>query len=179
MQPTITICTDASFTQEAAAWAAYIRLPKKTIKTGKAISEKVQDPTKAERIGISCALFIAAREVDLSKYRLILYCDNIGALSKPELKVTPKSRHYTRQKAKYVWYKAHIEPYLKKAQSVETRHVRGHLKKRHWHQTSKRNYMNKWCDKHAGELRRAEEKRLKESALEKLKLSTEVNLKNP
>lgn len=163
LKPTVTVCSDAShsFKYGVATWACYIRTPRKTIKTGGVLKQKVNGSTTAERLGLANALFITNNVVDLSKHKLIVYCDNMYALEKPKVNKTPASKHYAKKFESKKWFEEFVEPYLTKAASYETRHVKGHLKRENWDKTSKRNYMNDWCDKEAARLRQAEVRKLR------------------
>src|SRR6476620_11226455 len=81
MIPTITVCTDASFSPQhgCAAWACYIRGENLLIKTGGVIKESVLDVNIAERLALANALYLADKHADLSKLRLIVYTDSMTA----------------------------------------------------------------------------------------------------
>lgn len=151
LTPTVTICTDASVNagKQIAAWAAYIRLPDKTIKTGGIIKQQLTQSTHAEMRGMANALFIADKSIDLTKYRLIIYCDNINALGEI---VVSKRRYKKGGKRNKLFFDENIRPFLLKAQSFEPRYVKGHLPMRKWDSNSKRHYMQRWCDKYAHKL---------------------------
>jgi len=156
MRPTVTVCSDASFSNDnkLGAWACYIRLPDRVIKTGGIIKQPCTDSTNAERLGLANALWLADQNIDLSKYRLIVYCDNVAALRRRTLRKTPASKIYQDAFAYNAWFEANVEQYLFKAAEYTTRHVKGHLKRSHWSKDSHRNYMNEWCDHHAKNLLR-------------------------
>ena len=159
----VTICSDASYspTYKIGTWACYIRTPSRTIKKAGLIKGRVENSVYAERVGINNALFIVNKLVDLSKYKLILYCDNEVALNDVKVKVTPKSKHYQKQYLAHKFYENNIKPYLQKAMSYETRHVKGHLPESEWNKDSKRNLMNQQCDTMAHGLLRKETRRIK------------------
>lgn len=148
MQPTITVCSDASYSDKhkLAAWACYIRTPDRVIQTGGIIKEPCDNSTQAERLGLANALWLIEQSIDLSDYRLIVYCDNVAALKRRTLRKTPASKIYQEAAAYNAWFEAHIERVLFKAAEYSTRHVKGHLKRSKWHTGSQRNYMNRWCD---------------------------------
>ena len=107
------------------------------------------------------ALHIVDKLVDLNKHKLILYCDNINALSRVKVKNTPKSKYYHKAIATNRFYDEYLQPFLDKPISFEIRHVKGHLPESEWDKESKRNYMNNECDIMARELLRKETKRIK------------------
>lgn len=154
-KPTITICSDASFSpsNNIGTWACYIRTPSKVMKTSGVLKEKTEDSYKAERLGLANALFLANKIADLEKHRLIIYCDNVGAI-----KDWSSSKNLQNEKRieKKQWFDKNIKPFLEKAAEYELRHVKAHLPKEQWDKTSKRNYMNDWCDKEAQRLRKRE-----------------------
>lgn len=150
-KPTITICSDASYRKfnkkRYASWACYIRTPTTTIKTSGLIKEEVKGSTHAEMRGVANALYLADQVEDLSKFRVIVYCDNLKALQrKVTVKHTPRSKYYAAEKEKKDWHDTYIRKYIDKCKEYETRHVKGHLPKSKWSSTSKRHYMNDWCD---------------------------------
>lgn len=161
---TITICSDASFSNKykVATWACYIRTPLKTVKRSGVFKTPIDSSSKAEKLGMINALHIADKLVDLNKYRLILYCDNLYALQKVKVKKTPKSKYYHKAIATNKFYDEHIQPFLDKSISFEIRHVKGHLPESEWDKNSKRNYMNNQCDIMAHELLRKETKKIRE-----------------
>ena len=81
---TITVCTDAGHTnlhhQSVAVWASYMRTPSQTIHTSGIIRQPCKGSSHAELYAIANALHILARSYDLSKYKVILYADNLYAL---------------------------------------------------------------------------------------------------
>lgn len=159
MQPTITICTDASYRKYHkygyGSWACYIRTPYDTVKTGAVLKQSVDGSTEAERYGIANALAILDKMIDISEYRIILYCDNESSLKTTGyVRNTPKSRYYEKQLATQEWYDEYVNKYLHKAKSYDLRHVKGHTSRSEWSTTSKRNYMNNWVDVHARNLLR-------------------------
>lgn len=152
--PTITVCSDASYRKfrkkRYASWACYIRTPTKTVKTSGLIKSEVISSTKAELYGVANALYLADQLEDLSKFRLIVYCDNYDVLHRDySIKHTPKSKYYEKELEEKLWHDEHIVAYTSKAKKYEPRHVKGHLSKHEWSPVSKRNYMNDWCDREA------------------------------
>ncbi len=142
---TITVCTDAGYRnlhkQPAAVWATYIRTPSQTIHASGIIGQPCKGSSHAELYAIANALHIVGKRYDLSKYRLIVYSDNLyalqnhidGTLKKPK----PDHRYVYNQ-----WIKEHIV----KAAQFEARHVKAHLPKKKWGGAT-RFYMQNWCDK--------------------------------
>ena len=159
--PTITICTDASYDPELkiGAWACYIRSDDKIIKLGKVIKQDVSNSTEAERVGVANALWLAGQALDISKHRLILYCDNLAALNpvRPSTKTGAK-RQAAKQQLEF--YQQNIEPYLQKALTYDARHVKGHLERTARHRMKTRHHLNDWCDKEAKKLLLGERVRL-------------------
>lgn len=156
MKPTITVCSDASFSDEhkTGAWACYIRTPDNIVQTGGIIKEPCTDSTHAERLGLANALWLLEQNIDLSQYRLVVYCDNVAALRRRALRKTPASQIYQEAEAYNAWFEAHIERVLFKAAEYSTRHVKAHLKRSKWAQDTARHVMNRWCDHHAKKLLR-------------------------
>lgn len=161
--PTITVCTDASFSQQykLGTWACYIRTPKRKILKSGVLQAKVKSSSEAETLGLANALFILNKFVDLSDYRVIVYCDNTTALAEPKIRKTPKSKYYQKSFESNRFYKQHISDILGKSKSYEMRHVKGHLPKEQWDKGSSRNFMNKHCDIEAKRLLRLEKAKLK------------------
>lgn len=159
--PTITICTDASYDPELkiGAWACYIRSDDKIIKLGKVIKEDVSNSTEAERVGVANALWLAGQAMDISKHRLVLYCDNLAALNpvRPSTKTGTKRQQAKRQ---LEFFQKNIEPYLQKALTYDARHVKGHLERTARHRMKARHHLNDWCDKEAKKLLVEERERL-------------------
>lgn len=121
------------------------------------MKDDVPNSMFAERYGIANALYLADQAEDLSKFRVIVYCDNLKALQKRGfIKHTAKSKYYPKEKAEQDWFDQYIKPYIEKCAEYETRHVKGHLTQDKWHPISKRNFMNDWCDKEAKRVMRAE-----------------------
>ena len=162
--PTITICTDASYDPELkiGAWACYIRSDDKIIKVGKVIKKNVSNSTEAERVGVANALWLAGQALDISKHRLVLYCDNLAALHpvRPSSKTGAK-RQAAKQQLEF--YQKNIEPYLQKALTYDARHVKGHLERTARHRMKTRHHLNDWCDKEARGLLQEERKKLQKS----------------
>lgn len=153
--PTVTICTDAAYCPltGAGTWAMYMRADGKLVKTGRVIESDINNSTEAERIGVANALWLANRIVDLSKCRVILYCDNVAAMHpvRPSTKTGAKKQ---RAKHQLEFYQKNIEPYIQKAMSVDIRHVKSHLDRTAKQQIKMQNrhYMNVWCDNEATRL---------------------------
>lgn len=141
---TITVCTDAGHKnlhkQSVAVWATYIRTPSQTIHASGIIGQPCKGSSHAELYAIANALAIIGKRYDLSKYKLIVYSDNLYALQN-HLDGTlrkPKKDHE-------LVYNKWIKPYLVKAKEFEGRHVKAHLPKEQWG-GSARFYMQNWCD---------------------------------
>jgi ribonuclease HI len=150
-ESTITICTDASFfpSHKRAAWACYIRSKNHLVKKSGIFQGEIVSAIEAERRGIANALYIADQLEDLSRLKIILYCDNVGAMSPRPLTKTRASKYYWIAKKYNEWYDEHIGNVLNKAHSFELRHVKGHLSKGEWSSSSARNFMNDWADREA------------------------------
>lgn len=160
-EPSITVCSDASVSDKhkVAAWACYVRTQGVLVKTGGILKTPISSSNVAERTGIANALWIANEKTDLTQLKLIVYCDNIMAMKM--VKVTNKTGRLKRASREHnEFFEKNILPYLEKARSYELRHVKGHLKMTKWDSVSKRNFMNRWCDKHARSLLRAEVERI-------------------
>ena len=158
MKPTITICSDAGHKnyhkKGIGTWACYIRTPTKTIKQSGIIKQSVKGSTHAEQYGIANALFLADKAEDLSKFRVIVYCDNLFALRhRGKINHTPKSKYYAKEVEQKEFFDTYIKPYVDKCAEYETRHVKGHLEQENW-QSGARNFMNDWCDTEAKRLMR-------------------------
>lgn len=141
---TITVCTDAGHKnvhkQSVAVWATYIRTPSQTIHSSGIIGRPCKGSSHAELYAIANALSILGRRYDLSKYKLIVYSDNLYALQNHidgTLK-NPKADHAE-------VYNKWIKPHLTKAHQFEARHVKAHLPKEKWGGAT-RFYMQNWCD---------------------------------
>lgn len=142
---TITVCTDAGhknlYKESCAVWAAYIRTPHKTINVSGVIKQHCKGSSQAELYAIANALHIVGRDNDLSKYKLIVYSDNLYAL-RNELDGSmgrPRPEHRR-------VYEMYIKPYIEKAIIYEARHAKGHLPPKKWSSSSARHYMQNWCD---------------------------------
>lgn len=142
---TITVCTDAGHKnfhkQSVAVWATYIRTPSQTIHSSGIINQHTKGSSHAELYAIANALHILGKRYDLSKYKLILYADNLYALQnhKDGTLKNPKPDH------KEV-YDKWIKPHLDKAMDFEARHVKGHLPKSQLGANPARYFMQDWCD---------------------------------
>lgn len=142
---TITVCTDAGhknlFKKSVAVWATYIRTPSKTIHSSGIIAQHCKGSSHAELYAIANALHILGKNYDLSKYKVILYSDNLyalknhidGSLKKPK----PDQKEV---------YDKFIRPHLNKIQVYEARHVKAHLPPEQWGASPARFYMQNWCD---------------------------------
>lgn len=160
--PTITICTDASYDPDLkiGAWACYIRSDDKIIKVGKVIKTNVSNSTEAERVGVANALWLASRALDISKHRLVLYCDNLAALN-PVRSTGKTGKKKQQAKQQYLFFQQSIEPLLQKALAYDARHVKGHLERTARHRMKARHHLNDWCDKEAKRLLDEERMKLK------------------
>lgn len=143
---TITICTDAGhqnfYKQSLAAWACYIRTPSQTIRYSGTMKNPCKGSSQAELYAIANALYLLAKDYDLTRYKVILYSDNTWALR----------NHVdgSMKKVKKEWkdvYDKHIRPYIKAANAYEARHVKAHLPPAQWGFGTARFYMQDWCDK--------------------------------
>lgn len=142
---TITVCTDAGhknlYKESVAVWATYIRTPSQTIRQSGIIKIPTKGSSHAELYAIANGLAIISGRYDLSKYKLIVYSDNLYAL-RNGLDGTmgkPKPEH----KAVYDKY---IEPHITKALQYEARHVKAHLPANKWGANPARFFMQNWCD---------------------------------
>ena len=142
---TITVCTDAGHTnlhhQSVAVWASYMRTPSQTIHTSGIIGQPCKGSSHAELYAIANALHILARSYDLSKYKVILYADNLYAIQNHiDGTLTTKKKDHKEVYDKY------IRPHLDKAGAFEARHVKAHLPKSQWGPNRTRFFMQDWCD---------------------------------
>ncbi len=163
---TITVCTDAGHKnlhkQSVAVWATYIRTPSQTTHASGIISQHVKGSSHAELYAIANALHIIGKNYDLSKYKLIVYSDNLYAL-RNHLDGTlgkPKKDHLE-------VYDKWIRPHLDKAMIYEARHVKGHLPREEWGPSPARFYMQSWCDEEVQRMRRIAEGIVKEKVRQK------------
>jgi hypothetical protein len=142
---TITVCTDAGHKnynhQSVAVWATYIRTPSQTIHASGIISRPTKGSSHAELYAIANALYVLSRNYDLSKYKVILYADNLYALQNHR-DGTLKRRKSDNRKVYNKW----IRPHIDKAKEFEARHVKGHLPKSQWGTSPARFFMQDWCD---------------------------------
>lgn len=148
--PTITICTDASYDPDmkVGAWACYIRSGDMIIKESKLITTEIDNSTEAERVGVAAALWIVEQKIDITKYKIILYCDNEAAM-KPVRPSNKTGRKKQRAKQQLAFFEKNIHKHLQRALSYDVRHVKGHMERSARHRMKKRHYMNDWCDKAA------------------------------
>lgn len=168
---TITVCTDAGHKnlhhQSVAVWASYIRTPSQTIHSSGIIGQPCKGSSHAELYAIANALHIIGKRYDLSKYKLIVYSDNLYALQNHidgTLK-KPKADHAE-------VYNKWIRPYLEKAGEFEGRHVKAHLPKEQWGGAT-RFYMQNWCDEEVHRIMKIASKLVINKAKEALVLSDE------
>lgn len=142
---TITVCTDAghknSHHQSVAVWATYIRSPSQTIRSSGIIGQHTKGSSHAELYALANALHIIGKRYDLSKYKLIVYSDNLYALQN-HLDGTLRKPKADHQEVYDKW----IKPHLEKVAQFEARHVKGHLPKEQWGPNPARHYMQDWCD---------------------------------
>lgn len=143
---TITVCTDAghknSHKESVAVWATYIRTPSQTIHSSGIVNRPCKGSSHAELYAIANALHILSKRYDLSKYKLIVYSDNLYALRNHIDGSLKKSKEDHKEV-----YDNWIRPHLDKAQQYEARHVKAHLPKEKWGASPARFYMQDWCDK--------------------------------
>lgn len=141
---TITVCTDAghkNFHHESiSVWATYIRTPSQTIHSSGLIGKPCKGSSHAELYAIANALHIVGSRYDLSKYKLIVYSDNLYALQN-HIDGTLKKPKRDHAEVYDKW----IKPHLDKAHQFEGRHVKAHLPKEQWGGAT-RFYMQNWCD---------------------------------
>lgn len=142
---TITVCTDAGHKnyhkKSVAVWACYIRTPSQTIHSSGIIKQDCKGSSHAELYAIANALHIIGKRYDLSKYKLILYSDNLYAL-KNHLDGTLDKQRPDREEV----YNKYIKPHITKAAVYEARHVKAHLPKEQWGASPARFFMQNWCD---------------------------------
>lgn len=142
---TITVCTDAGHKnfhkQSMAVWATYIRTPSQTIHSSGIINQHTKGSSHAELYAIANALHIVSRNYDLSKYRLILYSDNLYALQNHKDGTLGKAKGDHKEV-----YDKYIRPHVSKAMQFEARHVKGHLPRTQWGSSPARFFMQEWCD---------------------------------
>lgn len=150
---TITVCTDAGHVnihhQSVAVWAAYIRTPSKTIHVSGIIGQPCKGSSQAEQYAIANALHILAKHYDLSKYKLIVYADNLYALKNHKEDNLPK-----KNKEHRAVYDKYIRSHVDNARDFEARHVKGHLPKSQWGRNTARFFMQDWCDREVHRLMR-------------------------
>lgn len=142
---TITVCTDAGhkkFHKESiAVWATYIRTPSQAIHSSGIISQHVKGSSQAELYALANALHIINKNYDLTKYKLIVYSDNLYALRNHldgSLAIQKKDRQQV--------YDKFIRPIINKVKVYEARHVKAHLPKEQWFPNRTRFFMQDWCD---------------------------------
>ena len=125
--PKVVIFTDASYDKDlkVGAWYCYIRIGDKKVKTGGVIVTDVENSTEAERVGVANSLWLANKMVDLTKHKVILYCDNMSAM-KPIGYTNKTGAKRQRGKQQLAFYQKNIEPYLQKAKITDIRYIKGH-----------------------------------------------------
>lgn len=147
---TITVCTDAGHTnlhhQSVAVWASYMRTPSQTIHTSGIIRQPCKGSSHAELYAIANALHILARSYDLSKYKVILYADNLYALQNHKDGTLNLNSNKKKKQEHIEVYNKYIRPHIEKAALFEARHVKAHLPKTQWGQNRTRFFMQDWCD---------------------------------
>ncbi len=143
---TITVCTDAGYKkshkQSIAVWATYIRTPSGTIHSSGIIKQECKGSSHAELYGLANALYIVGRDYDLSKYKLIVYGDNLYAIQN-HIDGTMTTKKEDHKEVYDKW----IRPHLDKALQFEARHVKAHLHKSKWGASPARFFMQDWCDR--------------------------------
>lgn len=151
---TITVCTDAghknAFNYGYGVWAAYIRTPHKTIRVSGVMKESCKGSTQAELYAIANALHIVAKTYDLSKYRLILYSDNVQAINNH---IQRKMKLNTKSWFRDV-YDEYIRYHISTAAEFEARHVKAHVPHEKWGANFARHFMQDWCDREVHRLMR-------------------------
>lgn len=160
---TITICTDAGhqnfYHESLSAWACYIRTPMRTIHYSGTIKRYVKGSSQAEMYAIANALWLLAKEYDLSKYRVILYSDNTYAIRNHK-------NGTIRKNASSEWldvYNRYIRPHVETAFDYDARHVKAHLPKKRWSIESARHYMQDWCDREVHKIMKVARKEILKS----------------
>lgn len=142
---TITVCTDAghknSHKQSVSVWATYIRTPSQTIHSSGIINQHTKGSSHAELYALANALHIVGKRYDLSKYKLIIYADNLYALQN-HIDGTLKKPKEDHEEVYNKW----IKPHLDRALQFEARHVKAHLPKTQWGPSPARFFMQDWCD---------------------------------
>lgn len=143
---TITVCTDAGHKnihkQSVAVWATYIRTPSQTIHSSGIINQTTKGSSHAELYALANALHIVSRSYDLSKYKLIVYADNLYALQNHIDGTLKRGKNAEHRNVYNKW----IKPHLDKALQFEARHVKAHLPKEQWGPSPARFFMQNWCD---------------------------------
>ncbi len=171
---TITVCTDAghknSHKQSVAVWAAYIRTPSQTIHASGIIRRTCKGSSHAELYAIANALAIIGKQHDLSRYKLIVYSDNLYALQNHLDGTLGKKKTNKNNEHKQV-YDKWIRPYVIKAHQFEARHVKAHLPKAKWG-GAPRFYMQNWCDKEVHRIMKIATKMVLNRVKNKLVLSS-------
>lgn len=151
--PTIVIFTDASYDKDlkVGAWYCYIRIGDKKVKTGRVITTDVNNSTEAERVGVANSLWLVNKMVDINKYKIILYCDNLSAM-KPVGYTNKTGTKRQRAKQQLVFYQKNIEPYLQKAMITDIRYIKGHAVRSSRFKPKTRHLVHDMIDKEAKRL---------------------------
>lgn len=152
----ITITTDASFKYGIASYAFWISMQDCKITGSGGIKRQVRGCTQAEVMAIGNAIYTLLKRADqISCDRIYINTDSIGAMSAIDRQIDVDSR--------LTW---NLKNELQKklgCRFVEFRHVKGHGKG-----DTARSWVNKWCDREAGQARRNFEDTLTKAELAKL-----------
>lgn len=148
--PTIIIFTDASYDLDlkVGAWYCYIRIGDKVTQAGRIILNDIENSTEAERVGVANSLWLVNKMVDISKYKIILYCDNMSAM-KPVGFSNKTGAKRQRGKQQLAFYQKNIEPYLQKAMTTDIRYIKGHLARSKKFKLQTRHMAQDLCDQEA------------------------------
>jgi len=148
--PKVVIFTDASYDKDlkVGAWYCYIRIGDKKVKTGGIIITDVNNSTEAERVGVANSLWLANKMVDLTKHKIILYCDNLSAM-KPVGYSNKTGTKRQRGKQQLVFFQKNIEPYLQKAMITDIRYIKGHALRSKRFKPKARHIVHDLCDQGA------------------------------
>lgn len=151
--PKVVIFTDASYDKDlkAGAWYCYIRIGDKKVKTGSIINSDIGNSTEAERVGVANSLWLANKMVDLTKHKIILYCDNLSAM-KPVGYTNKTGTKRQRAKQQLVFYQKNIEPYLQKAMITDIRYIKGHATRSSRFKPKTRHLVHDLIDKEAKQI---------------------------
>jgi ribonuclease HI len=151
--PTVTIFVDASYDNElkVGAWASRLYIGNKIIVASKIIATDVNNSTEAERVGVAAVLHIANKNVNISEYKLILYCDN-NAATRPVTLANKTGKAKQAAKKQLEFYQKHIEPLLQKALIADIRYIKGHLARGKNFKLQKKHYIHDQVDEEAKKL---------------------------